>query len=112
MSLIGLLALTENNGPRGSPSHETFLVAPQGELEISSVARQPPLMRPYQLTWTGGKIPSMYQRVQILTNVIGWGAHLDQDSVKGQRMEEEKRLYINVPELKAVCLGLKHFRIQ
>ena len=29
------------DGPGGSPSHETFLVSPQGELEISSFAGHP-----------------------------------------------------------------------
>ena len=34
--------LNGENGPRGTPSHETFSVSSQGALEISSVAGQPP----------------------------------------------------------------------
>ena len=34
--------LNGENGPRGTPSHEVFSVSPQGVLEISSVAGQPP----------------------------------------------------------------------
>ena len=41
MSLIGLLASTEKMVPEGV-SHEALSVSPQGALEISSVAGQPP----------------------------------------------------------------------
>ena len=34
--------LNGENGPRGMPSHEALSVSPQGALEISSVAGQPP----------------------------------------------------------------------
>ena len=34
--------LNGENGPRGTPSHEALSVSPQGALEISSVAGQPP----------------------------------------------------------------------
>ena len=42
MSLIGLLASTEKMVPGGTPSHEALSVSPQGALDISSVAGQPP----------------------------------------------------------------------
>ena len=35
-------SLNGENGPRGTPSHEALSVSPQGALEISSVAGQPP----------------------------------------------------------------------
>ena len=35
-------SLNGENGPGGTPSHEALSVSPQGELEISSVAGQPP----------------------------------------------------------------------
>ena len=34
--------LNVENGPGGTPSHEALSVSPQGALEISSVAGQPP----------------------------------------------------------------------
>ena len=34
--------LNRENGPRGTPSHETLSVSPQGALEIFSVIGQPP----------------------------------------------------------------------
>ena len=35
-------SLNGENGPGGTPSHEALSVSPQGALEISSVAGQPP----------------------------------------------------------------------
>ena len=42
----------------------------------------------------------------------GWGTHLDQSSTKGLWSPQEKRLHINVLELKAVSLALRHFKDQ
>ena len=42
----------------------------------------------------------------------GWGAHLDQRSTKGLWSDQEKRLHINVLELKAVSLALRNFKDQ
>ena len=42
----------------------------------------------------------------------GWGTHLDQSSTKGLWSDREKRLHINVLELKAVCLALRSFKDQ
>ena len=37
----GVACINREHGPRGSPSHKTLSVTPQGELEISSVTKQP-----------------------------------------------------------------------
>ena len=52
--------------------------------------------------------------IQLFTDASndGWGAHLDQSSTKGLWSEQEKRLHINVPELKAVSLALRQFKDQ
>ena len=52
--------------------------------------------------------------IQLFTDASneGWGAHLDQNSTKGLRSEREKRLHINVLELKAVSLALRDFKDQ
>ena len=46
------------------------------------------------------------------TSNLGWDAHLEQDSAKGLLTDREKRLHINVLELKAVFLTQKRFRNQ
>ena len=45
--------------------------------------------------------------IQLFTDVSneGWGAHLEQTSTKGLWSDREKRLHINVLELKAVYLS-------
>ena len=50
--------------------------------------------------------------IQLFTDASneGWGAHLEQTSTKGLWSDREKRLHINVLELKAVSLGLKRFK--
>ena len=42
----------------------------------------------------------------------GWGAQLDQSSTKGLWSNREKRLHINILELKAVSLALRSFKDQ
>ena len=42
----------------------------------------------------------------------GWGTHLDQNSTKGLWSDREKRLHINILELKAVSLALRNFKDQ
>ena len=46
------------------------------------------------------------------TSNEGWGAHLEQTSAKGLWSDSEKRLHINVLELKAVSLALQRFKDQ
>ena len=52
--------------------------------------------------------------VQLFTDASneGWGSHLEQTSTKGLWSEREKRLHINVLELKAVSLALQRFKDQ
>ena len=52
--------------------------------------------------------------IQLLTDTSnkGWGAHLDQNFTKGLWSDREKRLHINVLELKAVSLALRDFKDQ
>ena len=52
--------------------------------------------------------------IQLFTDASneGWGAHLDQNSTKGLWSDREKRLHINVLELKAVSLALRDFKDQ
>ena len=52
--------------------------------------------------------------IQLFTDASnkGWGAHLDQSSTKGLWSDREKRLHINVLELKAVFLALRNFKDQ
>ena len=52
--------------------------------------------------------------IQLFTDASnkGWGAHLDQNFTKGLWSDQEKRLHINVLELKAVSLALQDFKDQ
>ena len=52
--------------------------------------------------------------IQLFTDASneGWGAHLDQNFTKGLWSDREKRLHINVLELKAVSLALRDFKDQ
>ena len=52
--------------------------------------------------------------IQLFTDTLyeGWGAHLEQASTKGLWSDREKRLHINVLELKAVSLTLQRFKDQ
>ena len=52
--------------------------------------------------------------IQLFTDASneGWGAHLEQTSIQGLWSDREKRLYINILELKAVSLALQRFKNQ
>ena len=52
--------------------------------------------------------------IQLFTDASNedWGAHLDQSSTKGLWSDREKRLHINVLELKVVSLPLRSFEDQ
>ena len=116
-------SLNGENGPGGTPSHEALSVSSQGALEISSVAGQPPsLDRSHCSPWwqnpsnvmKGADLHPKDHSIQLFTDASneGWGAHLDQNSTKGLWSEREKRLHINVLELKAVSLALRDFKDQ
>ena len=52
--------------------------------------------------------------IQLFTDASNedWGAHLEQASTKGLWSDGEKRLHINVLELKAVSLAIQWFKDQ
>ena len=118
--------LNGENGPGGMPPHEALSVSAQGALEISSVAGQPPSLDRYDfctprlvaepLKHDDRRGPSFLQdhSIQLFTDASneGWGAHLNQSSTKGLWSGREKRLHINVLELKAVSLALRSFKDQ
>ena len=116
-------SLNGENGPRGTPSHEVLSVSSQGALEISSVARQPlsvdrshcspPGLVAKSLNgMKGADLHPKDHSIQLFTNASneGWGSHLDQNFTKGLWSDREKRLHINVLELKVVSLALRDFK--
>ena len=114
--------LNGENDPGWTPSHEALSVSSQGELEISSVAGQPhSLDISAHLDWwqnptnvmRGADFLPKDHSIQLFTDASneGWGAYLDQSS-KGLWSDREKRLHINVLELKAVSLALRSFKDQ
>ena len=119
MSFIGLLASMEEMVPEGRLHMSPFSVSSQGALEISSVAGQPPFLdrshcSPPSLVAKPLKLDerrrpsSQDHSIQLFTDASneGWGARLDQNFTKGLWSDREKRLHINVLELKEVSLAL------
>ena len=118
-------SLNGEDGPGGTPSHEALSVSSQGALGISSVAGQPPSLdrndfctsklvaescerdERRRLSSQRPQYPTLYTRLK-----RRWGAHLDQSSTKGLWSDQEKRLHINVLELKAVSLALRRLKDQ
>ena len=123
MSLIGLLTSTEKMVPEGLLHMRPFQF--QGALEISSVAGQPPSLdrshcSPPRLVAKSLKrdercrpssqrpqYPTLYRRLKRRL-----GRSLRPNSTKGLWSDREKRLHINVLELKAVSLALRDFKDQ
>ena len=117
--------LNRENGPGGTPSHEALSVSSQGTLEISSVTGQPPsldrshfstprLVAKSLKVMRGAYLHPKDHSIQLFTDASkeGWGAHLDQSSTKGLWSDQEKRLHINILELKAVSLAIRSFKDQ
>ena len=82
--------LNGENGPGGTPSHETLSVSSQGALEISSVAGQPPSLdrshcSPLRLVANSSNVmkgTDLHRKdhsIQLFIDASneGWGAHLD-----------------------------------
>ena len=117
--------LNGEDGPGGTPSHEAFSVSSQEHW------RYPPSLDNL-LPWTdaisahldwwqnpanvmkGADLHPKDHSIQLFTNASnkGWGAHLDQSSTRGLWSDQEKKLHINVLELKAVSLALRNFKDQ
>ena len=125
MSLIELLASTEKMVPEGHLHMRPF----QWHLkEIWTFPQSLDKLLPWSdsimahLDWwqnpqnvlKGADLHPQEHNVQVFKDAsnVGWGAHLNQDSIKGLWSDLEKSLHINILELKAVFLALKHFRLQ
>ena len=123
MSLIGLLASTEKMVPEGRLHTSPF------QFHLKEHWRYPQSLDnllPWteaiaaHLDWwqnpsnvmTGADLHPKDHSIQLFTDASneGWGAHLDQNSTKGLWSDREKRLHINVLELKAVSLALRDFK--
>ena len=125
MSLIGLLASTEKMVPEGRLHMRPF------QFHLKEHWRYPQSLDNL-LPWTeaiaahldwwqnpsnvmkGADLHPKDHSIQLFTDTSneGWGAHLDQNSTKGLWSDREKRLHINVLELKAVYLALQDFKDQ
>ena len=125
MSLIGLLASTEKMVPEGRLHMRPF------QFHLKEHWKFPQSLDSL-LPWTevisvhldwwqnptnvmrGADLHPKDHSIQLFTDAsnVGWGAHLDQSSTKGLWSPQEKGLHINVLELKAVSLALRHFKDQ
>ena len=125
MSLIGLFASTENTVPEGCLHMRPF------QFHLKEHWRFPQSLDTL-LPWTetisahldwwlnptnmrkGSDLHPKDHSIQLFTDTSnkGWGAHLEQTSSKGLWSDREKRLHINVLELKSVSLALQRFKDQ
>ena len=125
MLLIGLLTSTEKMVPEGRLHMRPF------QFHLKEHWRYPQSLDSL-LPWTeaisahldwwqnpsnvmrGSDLHPKDHSIQLFTDASneGWGAHLDQSSTKGLWSDREKRLHINVLELKVVSLALRHFKDQ
>ena len=112
MSIIGLLASTEKTVRMGRIHMRPF------QWHLKTHWKFPmPLNSPIPWTQTMKQHGEWWLDPQnILSGEFlhprGWGAHLDHASTGGLWSHTEKQLHINVLELKAVILALKHFSDQ
>ena len=125
MSLIGLLASTEKMVPEGrlhmSPfqfHHKEHWIYPQS---LDSLLPWTETISAHLDWWQnpsnvmrGADLHPKDHSIQLFTDASneGWGAHLDQSSTKGLWSDREKKVHINVLELKAVSLALGSFKDQ
>ena len=125
MSLIGLLASTEKMVPQGRLHMRPF------KFHIKEHWKFPQPLDSL-LPWTeaisalldwwqnpanvmkGSDLHPKDHSIQLFTDASneGWGAHLKPNSTQGLWSPQEKGLHINVLELKAVFLTLRHFKDQ
>ena len=123
MSLIGLLASTEKMVLEGRLQMRPF------QFHLKEHWRYPQSLD-NPLPWTetnsahldwwqnptnmmkGADLHSKDHSIQLYTDSSneGWGAHLEETSTKGLWSDREKRLHINVLELKVVFLALQRFK--
>ena len=115
--------LNGENGPGGTSSHGALSVSPQEHWRYPQLLDS---LRPWTETFSaplkwwqnptnvmkGADLYPKDHSVQLFTDASNedWGAHLEQASTKGLWSDREKRLHINVLELKAVSLALQRFK--
>ena len=115
MSLIGLLASTEKMVPEGllhmRPFQFHFKKHWRFPQSLDSLLPWTETISAHLKWWEnpanmvkGTDLHPKDHSIQLFTDASnkGWGAHLEQSSTKGLWSEQEKRLHINVLELKAV----------
>ena len=119
-------SLNGENGPEGTPSHEALSVSisrSTGDilsrwttsfLWTDAIVAHLDWWQNSSNVMKGADLHPKDHSIQLFTDASneGWGAHLDQNSTKGLWSEREKRLHINVLELKAVSLALRDFKDQ
>ena len=97
--------LNGENGPRGMPLHEALPWTEAISAHLDWWQNPTNVMRSADL------YPKDHS-IQLFTDASNehWGAHLDQSSTKSLWSDREKRLHINVLELKAVSRALQSFK--
>ena len=125
MSLIGLLASTEKMVPEGRLHMRPFQFHLKEHWRFSqsldTLFPWTEIISAHLEWWQnptnvmkGSDLHPKDHSIQLFTDASneGWGAHLEQTSAKGLWSDREKRLHINVLELKAFSLALQRFKDQ
>ena len=120
-----VVCLNGKYGLGGTPSHEALSISPMEHQKypqsLDSLLSWTETISPH-LDWRqnptnmirGADLHPKYHSIQLFTDASNevWGAHLNQSSTKGLWSDGEKRLHINVLELKVVSLALGSFTDQ
>ena len=125
MSLIGVMASMEKTVPSGRihmRPFQWFLKTnwhfPQSLDKVVPVSQ---LIKDHLAWWMdpqnllkGSNLHQKEHNVLMFTDASekGWGAHLSNCTISGVWQQSERNLHINILELKAVFLALKHFQGQ
>jgi hypothetical protein len=100
------LQMETTPGPSGSGNSPSRILV-KGSLEILGVRDS---------SQSGGVVTSTPPKLSMFTDAsnFSWGAHVNKVdlSTNGTWSPEESKMSINILELKAVLLGVKHFRTQ
>ena len=111
--------LNGENGPGGTPTHEAEHWRYPQSLDslfpwTEAIAAHLDWWQNPSNVMRGADLHPKDHSIQLFTDASNesWGAHLDQSSTKGLWSDREKRLHIDILELKAVSLALRSFKDQ
>ena len=101
--------------PHGQTQHQTTAILPEQQMACSERA----IEKNHYLTWwedtdntlAGAPLHAPHTSYTVFTDAstLSWGGHLNSQVVSGMWSKMEKKLHINLLEMKAILLTLMHF---